>query len=322
MYKIKDKTLLAASLIFTFGLIVIFACNGYASLFENNFENLTLIFDLRVPRILSAFLTGGLLSISGVIFQGILFNPLADSYILGVASGASFGASLAMILGLTFFGGYATIILAFIFAVISLGIVLKISMKNKTINPNSLILSGVIVSSFFSAGISLLQFIGGVNSVSKIIFWTMGSFSSIIWSDVIILLFTTILGLIVCLKYSKELNIISLGDRVAKSNGVDVRKIKLILLLTGSLIAAVAVSISGVIGFIGLISPHIVRAIIGSDNRKVIPLSFMCGGIITMLADNLIRLYFPAEIPIGIVTAIIGVPFFVIVFRKKILGDV
>ncbi|MGL4392734.1 MAG: FecCD family ABC transporter permease [Fusobacteriaceae bacterium] len=315
------KKSLVSTLFGSLLLITIFTCNGYVPFFQGDFENFKIIFGLRVPRILVAFLTGGLLSVSGVIFQGILFNPLADSYILGIASGASFGASLAMILGVTFFYGYGTIIFAFVFALFSLYVVTKISMKGKRLNSNSLILSGVIVSAFFSAGISFMQFLSGYNGVSRIIFWTMGSFSSAIWSDAFILFFSGTFGIIICLYYGKELNIISLGDRIAKSNGVNVRKTKIILLITASFMAAVAVSISGVIGFIGLITPHLVRGFLGSDNRKVIPLSFMCGGIITMVADNIIRLFFPAEIPIGIITAIIGVPFFIIVFRKKILGD-
>lgn len=314
-------------------LALFFSERGYFKIdvldFIFNFKNLDLeqqgqfrIFQyIRVPRILVAILAGGILSMSGVIFQGVLFNPLADSYILGISSGASFGAALSMVLGLNQFKEFTVVIMAFIFSMISLYFVLSISKKNGTLNSNTLILSGVIVSSFFSAGLSFLQFLKG-SGVQEIIFWIMGSFSSKTWIDVFILFLSGGLGLIIFMIYSDSLNIISLGDRVARANGVDVKKVKRILLITASFLSAAVVSTTGVIGFIGLMIPHLTRSVIGSDNRKVIPISFIYGGLITMVADNIIRIYFPSEIPVGVITALFGAPFFIFIFRKKIMGRI
>lgn len=314
-------------------LALFFSERGYFKIdvldFIFNFKNLDLeqqgqlrIFQyIRVPRILVAILAGGILSMSGVIFQGVLFNPLADSYILGISSGASFGAALSMVLGLNQFKEFTVVIMAFIFSMVSLYFVLSISKKNGTLNSNTLILSGVIVSSFFSAGLSFLQFLKG-SGVQEIIFWIMGSFSSKTWVDVFILLLSAGLGLLIFMIYSDSLNIISLGDRVARANGVDVKKVKRILLITASFLSAAVVSTTGVIGFIGLMIPHLTRSVVGSDNRKVIPISFIYGGLITMVADNIIRIYFPSEIPVGVITALFGAPFFIFIFRKKIMGRI
>lgn len=329
----KYHKILIVGILLIVTLALFFSERGYFKIdvldFIFNFKNLDLeqqgqlrIFQyIRVPRILVAILVGGILSMSGVIFQGVLFNPLADSYILGISSGASFGAALSMVLGLNQFKEFTVVIMAFIFSMISLYFVLSISKKNGTLNSNTLILSGVIVSSFFSAGLSFLQFLKG-SGVQEIIFWIMGSFSSKTWIDVFILLLSAGLGLIIFMIYSDSLNIISLGDRVARANGVDVKKVKRILLITASFLSAAVVSTTGVIGFIGLMIPHLTRSVIGSDNRKVIPISFIYGGLITMVADNIIRIYFPSEIPVGVITALFGAPFFIFVFRKKIMGRI
>ena len=329
----KYHKILIVGILLIVALALFFSERGYFKIdvldFIFNFKNLDLeqqgqfriIQYIRVPRILVAILAGGILSMSGVIFQGVLFNPLADSYILGISSGASFGAALSMVLGLNQFKEFTVVIMAFIFSMISLYFVLSISKKNGTLNSNTLILSGVIVSSFFSAGLSFLQFLKG-SGVQEIIFWIMGSFSSKTWIDVFILFLSGGLGLIIFMIYSDSLNIISLGDRVARANGVDVKKVKRILLITASFLSAAVVSTTGVIGFIGLMIPHLTRSVIGSDNRKVIPISFIYGGLITMVADNIIRIYFPSEIPVGVITALFGAPFFIFIFRKKIMGRI
>ncbi|MGL6119426.1 MAG: FecCD family ABC transporter permease [Fusobacteriaceae bacterium] len=282
-------------------------------------KKISVIKYVRVPRTLVAIFTGALLSGSGVIFQSILHNPLADSYILGIASGASFGASLGIFLGISFLGQFSIPAMAFLGAMISLYWVISISSRNKTLNSNSLILSGVIVSAFFSAGVSCIQFIKGTG-IEEIIFWLMGSFSSKTSADAWILGMVTLITIFVGIFFSKTMNILSLGDRMAKANGINVKKNKLILLIFASFISAVAVSITGIIGFVGLMVPHLVRMLIGSDHRKVFPLAIIYGGIITSLADGIIRVYSPTEIPIGVVTAICGAPFFILIFRKKIIG--
>lgn len=324
----RDKKYIILGICFMIILILFFSEKGYFDiplfkliLGEEKISegHLRIIQYIRLPRIFVGILAGGLLSVSGVIFQGVLFNPLADSYILGISAGASFGAALAIFFRMNFFGQFTIVIMAFLFAMLSLYFVIFVSKKNGNLNSNTLILSGVIISSFFSAGLSFLQFIKG-SQVQEIIFWIMGSFSSKTWMDVLILTLSSLLGMIIFTKYAYSLNIISLGDRIATANGVDVKKVKNRLLITASFISAAVVSTTGVIGFIGLMIPHVVRGIVGSDNRKVIPLSFIYGGLISMVADNLIRVYFPSEIPVGVVTALFGAPFFIIVFRKKIMG--
>lgn len=276
---------------------------------------------VRIPRTLVAIFTGALLSGSGVIFQSILHNPLADSYILGIASGASFGASLGIFLGVNYLGEFSIPTMAFLGAILSLYWVITISSRNKNLNSNSLILSGVIVSAFFSAGVSCIQFIKGTG-IEGIIFWLMGSFSSKTAIEAWILGMVTLITVFVGISFGKTMNILSLGDRMAKANGIDVKKNKLALLIFASFISAVAVSITGIIGFVGLMVPHLVRIGVGSDHRKVFPLSLLYGGIITSFADGVIRVYSPTEIPIGVVTALCGAPFFILIFRKKIIGGV
>lgn len=275
---------------------------------------------LRIPRILVAALTGGILSLSGVVFQGILFNPLADAYILGVASGAAFGAALAIVMGVSFLGEFTISFMAFLFALFSLWMVIALSQKKGKVNSSSLVLAGVIISSFFSAGVSFLQFLKG-DGVQGIVFWIMGSFAAKTWKDVMVIAPIALISSGIIYRYRKELNLISLGDRIAISSGVDVKKTKKILLINGALLAGVAVSISGVIGFVGLMVPHLVRSIVGSDNSKVIPLSIIYGAILTTVADNIVRVYLPSELPIGIIMAVLGTPFFIVVFRKKIIGS-
>lgn len=329
--KKKYKVLLWIGIILIFLSSAFFAERGYfyinlSEIIKENIGDfgkisgeLRIVNHIRVPRILVGVLAGGILSITGVVFQGILFNPLADSYTLGIASGASFGAALSIFLGVnTLFGGALTV-WAFSFGVLSLFIVLYISKKDEVISSNTLILSGVITSAFFSSGVSLLQYLKG-SEVNEIIFWIMGSFSSKTWSDVWILLVAGIVGIIFIMRRSDELNIISLGDRIGRSTGVDVKKEKKILLIVASILSGVVVSITGVIGFVGLMIPHLVRGVVGSDNKKVVPLSFLYGGLLTMVADNIVRIYFPSEVPVGVLTALFGAPFFIITFKRDIRG--
>lgn len=275
--------------------------------------------NVRVPRILVSMIVGANLSISGLLFQGVLLNPLADPYTLGISAGASFGAALSIILGFTFFGVFTTPLLAFIFALLCLFIVLKMATFGGRINSLSLILSGVIIGSFFSAGLSFTKYIAG-DDVSSIIFWLMGSFSSKTWLEVGVISIVTSLGMAVSLYYSEELNILSLGEKNAIVMGIDTDKIRRILLVTASIMSAATVSICGIIGFIGLIIPHLMRFLIGTNNRRLIILSSIWGAIILSTADNTVRAILPNEIPIGVVTSLLGAPFFALIFRKKLGG--
>lgn len=277
------------------------------------------VMDVRLPRILTAALVGAGLAISGVIYQGILLNPLADPYTLGISSGAAFGASIALLANLTLLGAFSTPLFAFIGAIITLVVVMRLSTFNGQISAQTLILSGVIVGAILSAGISFLKYIAD-EQVAIIIFWLMGSFASSTWNGVGLILATVIFGVVISYYYGRDLNIMSLGRRSSDSLGVETAKIRKILLLSASFVTAVCVAITGIIGFIGLIVPHLMRYIIGPDNRKLIPASAFAGAILLLLADTLTRAVLPVEVPIGVLTALIGGPFFCIIFRQKQKG--
>ena len=274
------------------------------------------VMDVRLPRILTAALVGGGLAMSGVVFQGILLNPLADPYTLGVSAGAAFGASLAILLNLGAFGLYSVPLFAFVGAAATLAAVIYLSSGGGRLSAGNLILSGIIVAAILSAGISFLKYVAD-EQVAVIIFWLMGSFASRTWADVALSAVCVTAGLTVFLYYARELNLMSLGSQMASSLGVDTRRVTLVLLTAASLVAAVCVSVSGIIGFVGLLVPHSMRLLAGPDNRRLLPVSLLAGAVLLLGADTLIRAVLPAEIPIGVLTALIGGPFFCFVFRRQ-----
>ncbi|MCB2185252.1 MAG: iron ABC transporter permease [Deltaproteobacteria bacterium] len=277
------------------------------------------VLEVRLPRILTAAVVGGGLALAGVVFQGILLNPLADPFTLGVSSGAAFGAAVSLWLGLNFLGPYTVGLLAFLGAVVTLLVVLALSTVRGQTSPNHLILSGVIVAAILSAGISFIKYLAD-EQVSVIIFWLMGSFVSKTWVDLGLTLAVTSLGFLVCLFYARDLNILSLGNRSAQALGVETKKVRLTLLITASLVSAVCVSVSGIIGFVGLLIPHLMRFLVGPDNRLLLPASALAGALLLLAADTVTRAALPHEVPIGVLTALIGGPFFCYVFRLKQLG--
>jgi iron complex transport system permease protein len=279
----------------------------------------TVLLDIRLPRILTCAAVGAALTVSGVLFQGILLNPLADPYTLGVSAGAAFGASIAILLNLS-----AALVsvpgFAFAGACITLFIVLFLSYSPGSpaggLSSNNLILSGIIVAAILSAGISFLKFIAN-EQVSVIIFWLMGSFASKTWPQFALVSLFLFLGFLVAVFFARDLNLISMGDRAAISLGVDLKKVTLILLITGSLLAAVSVAVSGIIGFVGLLVPHMVRFVTGPDNRKLLPVATLAGATLLLWADTITRAVLPHEIPIGVLTALIGGPVFCWIFKKS-----
>jgi len=278
-----------------------------------------IVMDVRLPRILSAALVGGGLAMCGVVFQGILLNPLADPYTLGVSAGAAFGAALAILLNVSALGVYSVPVFAFLGAVATLGAVIYLSTGSGGLSSNNLILSGIIVAAILSAGISFLKYVAD-EQVAVIIFWLMGSFASKTWGDVGLTAACISAGVSVFLYFARELNLMSLGNQMASSLGVDTRRVTLILLATASVVAAVCVSVSGIIGFVGLLVPHIMRLLSGPDNRRLVPLSFLAGALLLLGADTLTRAVLPTEIPIGVLTALIGGPFFCYLFRRQSTG--
>ncbi len=278
-----------------------------------------IITEIRLPRIAASILVGMGLSNAGVIFQGIFKNPMADPYVIGVSSGAALGAALAIVLGIgfQFFGLDTVTIMAFLLALATVFVVYNISKVGGQVQVLTLLLSGIAVSIFLSAILSILQFKAGVE-LHRLVFWLMGGFSMVEWRDVWSILPTACLGLILSYFFARDLNILTLGYEEAQHLGVDVERTKMILIAIGALVTATSVSISGLIGFVGLIIPHITRILVGSDHRVLIPSSVLMGAIYLTLCDSIARVIFiPADLPVGIVTALFGGPFFVYLIRSK-----
>lgn len=280
------------------------------------------VFDIRLPRILAAALVGGGLAVAGGVFQSLLLNPLADPYTLGVSSGAAFGASLAILLtlvGINLPVIWTVPVFAFVGALITLIVVFSLSSKDPRLSSNTLILAGVIVAAILSAGIGFIKYMAD-EEVGIIIFWLMGSLVGKSWQEVLLVLSISLPCLLVILYFARDLNIMALGSKTADSLGVETVQVRKILLVAATLITAGCVAVSGIIGFIGLIVPHLLRMLLGADNRRLLPASYLAGAILLLGADTLTRALLPHEIPIGVLTALIGGPFFCYIFRKKQLG--
>ena len=272
--------------------------------------------NLRLPRIVLCVLIGAVLSVSGATYQAVFRNPLTDPYVLGISSGASLGAAVAILLGLesSFFG---VGLMALATALITVLLIYKIASIGNRMHTATLLLTGVCFTFLATAIVSFLMVINQ-DKMDRIIFWTMGSFSTVAWSDVLILLPVAVLGISVVLFHSRDLNLLLVGSETAKSLGVEVERVKKILLFCTTLMVAFAVSACGVIGFVGLVVPHCIRLVVGSDNRLIIPYSVVAGGIFLLLCDTLARtVLMPSEIPVGSVTALVGAPMFIYLLYKS-----
>ena len=268
------------------------------------------VWNLRIPRVLLSLLAGGALSLCGASFQTIFRNPICDPYILGISSGASLGAAIAIITGLdAFFFGLTG--LALITAILTLVLILAIASVGKRKSVETILLSGVAVNFLVSAGITLLMVLHQEN-LDEIIFWTMGSFAASTWEELLglVIVFIFVGGFLFF--HSKELNILQLGTETAQTTGVNTKKMTISVLIISSILVATAVSCCGVIGFIGLMIPHIVRLIFGNETRTVFTFSILFGAIFCLLADTCARtIAAPAELPVGSITAIVGAPYFI-----------
>ncbi|TRZ52977.1 MAG: iron ABC transporter permease [Dehalococcoidia bacterium] len=279
----------------------------------------TIILEVRLPRVILAGLVGGALALAGATYQGLFRNPLADPYLIGVAQGASLGAVVGFLLPSTWHGmGFGIIpLLAFIGALVSTAIVYSLARVGKTLPVTPLILAGVALGALLSSIVSYLIISSG-EKMHGIIFWLMGSFSLSQWSEVGVVLPYMVVGVVVILLYARSLNVMQLDEEQAQQLGVNVEKLKLVLLAAATLITAAAVSFVGTIGFVGIIIPHAVRMIWGPDHRFLLPLSLLSGAIFLILTDVIARtILAPTEIPIGVITAIVGAPFFLYLLRRR-----
>jgi iron complex transport system permease protein len=273
-----------------------------------------ILLKLRLPRIIEAAFTGMGLSVAGTFFQGLLKNPMADPYVLGISSGAAFGASIAIVLG---FGLFGLQFFAFAFALVTIYVVYILSKKGPYVKMQTMLLAGIAISAFMSSIISLMMLLNH-NEMSQIVFWTMGGFSLISWSQIFYTVPIILIGCLTLYVFSRDLNVMMTGEEIAEHLGIDTERVKKIILIVGSLITASSVSAGGIIGFVGLIVPHISRLIIGSDNRALVPFSGILGAAFLVLADTLARIAMaPVEIPVGIITAAFGGPFFLYLLIKN-----
>lgn len=287
---------------------------------KSNIKDTTeiILMNIRMPRIIMASLVGCILSVVGGTFQGMFRNPMADPFVLGMSSGASLGATIAIIFGLDkyVFGIGMVNVLAFIFSILTVFLVYNISKVGRKVPTMNLLLSGIAISFFMSSMVSLIMILNR-NQMEKIIFWTMGSLSAASWKNVIVLLFVSIIGVGINLIFSKDLNIMTLGEDSAINLGVDIEKVKTILIVICAMMVSVAVSSTGVIGFVGLIVPHVVRIVSGPEYKKLTILSSIVGAIFLVLCDTLSRTIVPPmEIPVGVITSFLGAPFFIYLLNK------
>lgn len=276
----------------------------------------TILIKIRIPRIILAIAVGIILSVSGAVLQSLLNNPLVDSYTLGISSGAAFGACLIIYINTFYDKNYPTQPAAIVFSMLVLILVIKISSLKGRITITNLILAGIIMSTVCKAGVSLLKSIADENAVSMI-YWLMGNLSNKSLRQVLILLAFSIVGAIVCQFFAKELNIMTLGRREAMLVGVNYDFINKFLLFICATMTAMCVSLCGIIGFVGLVVPHLTRLLVGADNRKVIPISAVLGALLLLGADTLTRSVLKQEIPVGVLTTLIGGPFFCYIFMKR-----
>lgn len=279
-----------------------------------------IIYYIRIPRVIVSGLVGVSLALSGAIMQGLLKNPLADGSTLGISSGASLGAVVAIITGfnIPYLPFYGTVIMAIAFAFGSLLLILGISYRiDKTLSNNTVILVGVIFSMSTSSLISLLIAIFN-NDIQRIIFWTMGSLSGSTYENAILLIGSIIIFGGIALFKAEEMNAFSLGEDQARNLGVNVKRIRILLFLCSSALIGAAVAVGGNIGFVGLIIPHMTRLIFGSNHRIVLPMAVFIGAIFLMTTDLISRTMFrPTELPIGVITALIGSILFLAIFSRR-----
>ena len=278
----------------------------------------TIIWNLRFPRSLLAFLIGGALAVCGGVYQAIFKNPMADPFVLGISSGAAFGATIGIVLSIpaTFLGMNTVSAFAFAGALAAIFFVYNIARVGRQANTTSLLLCGIAVNQLLTSIISFVMLVAS-NEMKQIYFWTLGSFSARSWSHVVTVLPYVVVGLAVIFMFARELDIMVLGDETAVRFGVNVERNKRILFLVTSLLMAACVSVSGIIGFIGLVSPHVVRIIFGPVHKRLLPMSFLLGGAVLCICDTIARSVMEAEIPVGIITAIVGAPFFIYLLRAK-----
>ncbi len=282
------------------------------------------IWNTVMPRIVAAIVAGASLAAAGALMQALMNNPLADPYSTGISSGACFGAIVALVLGLTITstsGQSGMIVNAFVGAMIPVGVVILIS-KRMPLSPAALILVGTALSYFFSSMVTYLLVITDADTLQNAYIWQVGTLDTIVWSSIPMMVVVTAVGSAFVMLLTRQLNVLSLGDANAKTLGLDVEKFRVVCLIVMAIMTASIVCFTGTIGFLGLVAPHLVRILVGSDNKFVVPISMAVGSFILVLADYIAMTI--SDVPVGVVMSIIGSPIFflLILWQKKGYGTV
>lgn len=269
---------------------------------------LTVMLDIRLPRLIAAIAIGAALAVSGAAFQGLFMNPLVSPGVLGVLSGAAFGAALGMLFGVEWL---VIQIASFVGALAALLLALWLGRDKEEPGMVRLVLAGMIVGSLFTALLSVIKYMADpYDKLPAIVYWLMGSLSMIDGATIAVLAPLMLVGVLLLIAYGRVLNVMSMGEDEAKTLGIPVKQTRLIILVLAALLGAVTVTLAGMIGWVGLVIPHLVRLVIGADNRWLLPYSAVAGGLYLLLIDNVSRLLLTSEIPLGILTALIGLPVF------------
>ncbi len=276
-----------------------------------------IVLDLRLPRILGAIVCGFALAVCGTVMQSMMKNPLADPYTMGISSGAGFGAALAIILGVELISGGGIIINAFVFAIIPAMVILFLS-RFRRATPTMMILCGISLMYLFNAMTQLFMLVADPEDLATVYKWTVGTLDSIDMGELVLVLIVAVAGSLYVQYMANRLNVMGIGDDSAKTLGVDVDRQRLIMLLVITLVAASVVSFTGVIGFVGLVSPHIARLVIGADNRYLIPAAGIFGSVLLLASDMVARtIAAPTILPVGVITACIGGPLFMYLILRS-----
>lgn len=293
-------------------MVIKILLNETLHVFEIAEPEKSIIIDIRLPRVILAGLVGAALSGAGVTLQGIFRNPLVDPFILGVSAGAAFGCAITI----GFLSALPVQIMAFVFAVLAVLIAYTVARTQGEVSRLPLILSGVIVSAFFTALVSIVKFLVDPHKLQSIVYWLMGSFSLSDWRAVKVVSFGVLIALIPVFLMRWRLNVMSLTEEEAKALGVNIKMERLLFIGFSTLAVSIATSAVGIIGWVGLMVPHLVRMLTGPDHRSLVPLSFAGGATFMILADTVSRTITTFDIPVGIITALTGAPFFIYLMKK------
>lgn len=269
----------------------------------------TVVWNIRMPRILTAFLVGAALSTAGVSYQGMFRNPMVSPDLLGASTGAGFGAALAILLS---FGYFGITVSAFCFGLAAVLLAYAVSRMSRLERTLSMVLAGVMIGSLFSAGTSFIKLVADTeNQLPAITYWLMGSLSSVEWKDALFAFIPITLGLVPLLLLRWRMNLLTVSEAEARSMGISTDRLRFIVVICATLITSASVAVSGMIGWVGLVIPHFCRMLFGYDYRRLIPASILMGGAFLLLVDDLARLITTSELPLGILTSFVGAPVFV-----------